>query len=78
MPMKELPTNNSLARQMLFKERLQQLLINKKNIWWSCNRLSVCFVWSYNTYISLGIVKDSSDCSADQKFKLEWQNKPRP
>ena len=28
--MKELPANNSLARQMLFKERLQQLLINKK------------------------------------------------
>ena len=45
-----------------FAERLRQLLINKINVWWSSSRLSLCFIWSYNTYISLGIVKDSSDC----------------
>ena len=34
-----------------FPERLQQLLINKTNIWWCSSRLSLCFTWSYNTYI---------------------------
>ena len=49
-------------RQMLFRNVCKQILMIKRNIWRSCSRLSVCFVWNYNTYISLGIVKDSSDC----------------
>ena len=34
-----------------FPGRLQQRFINKINIWWSSSRLSLCLIWSYNTYI---------------------------
>ena len=46
--------------------RMQQLFLNKINIWWSCSTLLICFVWSYKTYITLRIVKNSSDCFGDQ------------
>ena len=37
-------------KKTLFSEPLQQLLINKSNIWWSCTRHLGFFVWSYITY----------------------------
>ena len=52
--MKEFPERNSLTRQMLL-ERLQQLVVSKKNIWGSCYRLFVSLGWSCNTALSSGI-----------------------
>ena len=58
---------------MLFRN-----VCSKRNVCWSCSRLSVCFVWSYNTYISLGIVKDSSDCFRQSNlFLLYRQNRKK-
>ena len=49
-------------RTLLCQSLFFNKIVKKKewNIWWSCSRLLVSFVWSYNTYISLGIVKGSS------------------
>ena len=42
---KKFTKKNSLANKTnAFLERRQQLVINKRNIWWSCSRPLVCFV----------------------------------
>ena len=75
-------------------ERLQQLVVSKKNIWGSCYRLFVSLGWSCNTALSSGInLKIQVTASGDhicfvfiinvnqkkkKKLRLELQNEPRP
>ena len=44
-----------------FSKHLEQLLTNKRNIWWSCSRLSVCFFKVIILYIFRNS-SSSSDC----------------